>query len=114
MMAALRHKLPSLVGTALAGSRVEQADDFSYTDPVDGSVSTQQGLRLVLADGSRLISRLSGTGTAGATLRLYLERYRRDGGNAGLDEVLAPLAQEALQLLELRERCGRDTPTVIT
>jgi len=114
MIAALRQKLPSLVGTTLAGSRVVQADDFSYTDPVDGSVSTQQGLRLVLADGSRLVSRLSGTGTSGATLRLYLERYRRDGGNAGLDEVLAPLAQEALQLLELRERCGRDTPTVIT
>jgi phosphoglucomutase len=114
MIAALRQKLPSLVGTTLVGSRVVQADDFSYTDPVDGSVSAQQGLRVLLADGSRLVSRLSGTGTSGATLRLYLERYRRDGGSAGLADVLAPLAQEALQLLELRERCGRDTPTVIT
>jgi phosphoglucomutase len=77
-------------------------------------VSTQQGLRILLADGSRFVCRLSGTGTSGATLRLYLERYRSDGGKAVLDDVLAPLAQEALQLLELRQRCGREAPTVIT
>ena len=114
MITALRDKLPTLVDTDLAGSRVTCADDFSYTDPVDGSVSTHQGLRILLADGSRLVCRLSGTGTEGATLRLYVERYRTDGGQAAVDAVLAPLVQAAVQLLELRERCGRETATVIT
>jgi phosphoglucomutase len=77
-------------------------------------VSRHQGLRLLLADGSRLICRLSGTGTTGATLRLYLEHYRDDAGRADLDSILAPLAQAALQLLELPKRCGREAPTVIT
>jgi phosphoglucomutase len=114
MIAALRSTLPSLIGTSLAGSRVVQADDFSYTDPVDGSVSQHQGLRLLLDDGSRIVCRLSGTGTTGATLRLYLERYRDDAGGADLDSVLAPLAQAAVELLELPQRCGREAPTVIT
>jgi len=114
MMATLGSKLPALIGTSLAGSRVVQADDFSYTDPVDGSVSQHQGLRLLLDDGSRLVCRLSGTGTTGATLRLYLERYRHDAGRADLDSVLAPLAQAAVQLLELPQRCGREAPTVMT
>ena len=114
MLTALRAKLTSLAGTLFAGSHVTCADDFCYTDPVDGSVSTQQGLRILLADGSRIVCRLSGTGTEGATLRLYVERYRTDGGQAAPDAVLAPLVQAAVQLLELRERCGRDAPTVIT
>lgn len=111
---ALRGRLPELPGTSLAGSAVTRADDFSYTDPVDGSVSERQGIRILLDDGSRLVCRLSGTGTEGATIRLYLERYRHDGGKADLDTVLAPLAQAAVDLLELRQRCGRDTPSVIT
>jgi phosphoglucomutase len=114
MIAALRDKLPALVGTALAGSRVTCADDFSYTDPVDGSVSTHQGLRILLADGSRIVCRLSGTGTEGATLRLYVERYRRDGEPAAGDAVLAPLVQAAVQVLELRQRCGREAATLVT
>ena len=114
MLAALQAKLPTLVGTTLAGSRVTCADDFCYTDPVDGSVSTHQGLRILLADGARIVCRLSGTGTEGATLRLYVERYRRDGGQAAVDAVLAPLVQAAVQLLELRERCGREAATVVT
>ena len=114
MLAALQEQLPTLVGTPLAGSRVTCADDFSYTDPVDGSVSTHQGLRILLADGSRIVCRLSGTGTAGATLRLYVERYRADGGPAAVDMVLAPLVQAAVHLLELRQRCGREAPTVVT
>jgi phosphoglucomutase len=80
LIAALRDKLPTVVDTSLVDSRVTCADDFSYTDPVDGSVSTQQGLRILLADGSRLVYRLSGTGMEGVTLRLYLERYRANGG----------------------------------
>jgi phosphoglucomutase len=114
MLAALRAKLPTLAGAAFAGSQITSADDFSYTDPVDGSVSAQQGIRLLLADGSRAVCRLSGTGTEGATLRLYLERYQQDSGVGEVEEVLAPLAQAAHELLELRKYCGRDEPTIIT
>lgn len=114
MMTALHAKLPMLQGTAVARSDVAQADDFSYTDPVDGSTTSHQGVRLLLADGSRIIARLSGTGTEGATLRVYVERYRSHGVDEPVETVLAPLAGAAVSLLELRERCGRDTPTVIT
>jgi phosphoglucomutase len=114
MIAALRARLSTLSGTPLAHSRVTQADDFSYTDPVDGTTTAHQGLRLLLADGSRIICRLSGTGTEGATLRVYLERYRPEGGDELVDAVLAPLAEAAVALLELRERCGREKPTLVT
>jgi phosphoglucomutase len=114
MVDALRDKLPTLAGATLAGSHVAQADDFSYTDPVDGSVSAHQGIRILLEDGSRVICRLSGTGTQGATLRLYVERYLKDGGEGDIAEVLTPLAQAARELLELRERFGSDEPTIIT
>jgi phosphoglucomutase len=114
MLAALRDKLSSLVGAPFAGSTIKSADDFSYTDPVDGSVSARQGIRLLLADGSRVVCRLSGTGTAGATLRLYLERYRQDDGVGEPDDVLAPLVQATRELLELRQYCDRDEPTIIT
>jgi phosphoglucomutase len=114
MITALHAQLPTLRGTALANSHVVQADDFSYTDPVDGSTTSHQGLRLLLADGSRIVSRLSGTGTEGATLRVYLERYRSSDVDEPVEIILAPLAEAAISLLELRERCGRDTPTVIT
>jgi phosphoglucomutase len=114
MYTALRDKFPSLVGTSMAGSTVKEADNFSYKDPVDGSVSMNQGLRLILADGSRVVFRLSGTGTEGATLRLYLERYRKDDGGEDINALLSPLAKAALEALELRERCGREKPTIIT
>ncbi|MEO6725305.1 MAG: alpha-D-glucose phosphate-specific phosphoglucomutase [Blastocatellia bacterium] len=114
MIAALRDKLPTLTGAAFAGSQIKSADDFSYTDPVDGSVSAKQGIRLLLADGSRVVCRLSGTGTEGATLRLYLERYRPDGGESEPSEVLAPLVEAVRDLIELRQYCGRDEPTIIT
>jgi phosphoglucomutase len=114
MIQDLRDKLPTLPGMMLAGSPVAQADDFSYTDPVDGSKSERQGLRILLEDGSRIVYRLSGTGTAGATLRLYVERYRRDGGDEDILEVLSPLTLAARELLEIRERCGSDEPTIIT
>ncbi len=114
MVAVLRTKLTTLLGTSLSGSRITVADDFGYKDPVDGTVTERQGLRIVLADGSRIVCRLSGTGTEGATLRVYLERYQKDAVNEGIEQVLAPLTHVALHLLELRERCGRDKPTVIT
>jgi phosphoglucomutase len=114
MVEALREKLPTLPGTAFAGGEIAAADDFGYTDPVDGSTSARQGVRILLADGSRVVCRLSGTGTSGATLRLYVERYRDDGGVAETDDVLAPLVRSAKDLLSLREYCGRDEPDVIT
>lgn len=114
MMAELRENLSHLSGRTIAGSRITNADDFSYTDPVDQSVSTHQGIRIFLEDGSRIVFRLSGTGTEGATLRLYLERFSRDGGTSDIEQVLAPLANEVKALLKLRERFGRDEPTVIT
>jgi phosphoglucomutase len=114
MIAELREKLDFLRGTSLGGSAIVKADDFSYTDPVDGSTTTKQGIRLFLEDGSRIVFRLSGTGTEGATLRLYLERFRDDGGASDIEEVLAPLARDVKALLKLQERFRRDTPTVIT
>ncbi len=114
MLEALRNKLPTLTGTMAAGSRVAVADDFSYTDPVDHSVSDKQGIRILLEDGSRIICRLSGTGTEGATLRLYVERYIKNGGRAVIEDVLAPLLEVAKELLQLRQRSGREEPTVIT
>jgi phosphoglucomutase len=114
MIEALRAKLPVLPGEPVAGSHIAHADDFSYTDPVDGSVSARQGIRILLEDGSRIVCRLSGTGTEGATLRIYVERYLKDGGEGNIDEVLAPLIEEARNLIELRERFGRDEPTIIT
>jgi phosphoglucomutase len=113
MIAALRQRLPDLSGTSFAGGRIASADDFSYTDPVDGSRSANQGIRLLLDDGSRVVCRLSGTGTEGATLRMYLERYQVDfTGEPG--PMLAPLAAAARELLQLQDYCGRDEPTIIT
>lgn len=114
MISSLREKLTSLVGNNLADTTISQTDDFSYTDPVDGSVSNRQGIRLLLADGSRIIFRLSGTGTEGATLRIYVERYKQDGGQSDIKEVLEALINEAKQILQLKEFCGVDEPTVIT
>ncbi len=113
-IAALRDTLPTLVGNSLAGSSICEADDFSYTDPVDGSVSAQQGLRIQLADGSRIVCRLSATGTGTATLRVYAERYDPQGGNAEPDSMLATLIQDTVRLLELRERCGVERANVVT
>lgn len=114
MMTELREKLTTMPGAALAGVTVQQADDFSYTDPVDGSVSKNQGVRILLSDGSRIVARLSGTGTEGATLRLYVERYLQDGGTSDVVQILDPLVRAARQLLDLQRRFGSDKPTVIT
>src|ERR1051326_2080458 len=107
MLDELRGNLPTLAGTPFADSRIERADDFSYTDPVDGSTTSKQGIRVFLEDGSRLVLRLSGTGTAGATLRIYLERFREDGGDGDLEVILAPLARAVRAFLKLRQRFGR-------
>ncbi|NWS48552.1 PGM1 protein, partial [Probosciger aterrimus] len=95
---------------------VEKADNFEYNDPVDGSVSKNQGLRLIFSDGSRIIFRLSGTGSAGATVRLYIDSYEKDPQKINEDPqvMLAPLISIALKLSQLHERTGRTGPTVIT
>jgi phosphoglucomutase len=114
MMKELSGSLSGLGGKPLAGSRVERADEFGYTDPVDGSTTSRQGVRIFLEDGSRAVLRLSGTGTAGATLRIYIERYRDDAGRSDIEEVLGSLKQGVRELLRLRERFGTDEPTVVT
>lgn len=116
LFAALREKLPSLPGTEFDGMCVKDADDFCYTDPVNGSRSERQGVRVLLADGSRLVFRLSGTGTEGATLRLYLERYEADPARHGLPaaEMLAPLARFAEQIALITASTGRKAPDVIS
>jgi len=113
MMEDLKKRLPALAGAPLAGSQITLADDFSYTDPVDGGISANQGIRILLADGSRIVCRLSGTGTEGATLRLYLEGYRENGGLA-IEGILDPLRQAALALLQMEQHTGRTQATVIT
>lgn len=116
MMGQLRARLAALAGTSVAGLTVEAADDFSYTDPVDGSVSSRQGVRVMFAGGARFVMRLSGTGTEGATLRLYLERYV--SGPEGLDQdpqiALAPVIRAAQDLAQIAEFTGRTAPDVIT
>ena len=112
----LRDRLSELTGTSFADSRIANADDFAYSDPVDGSLTQKQGLRLLLEDGSRIILRLSGTGTKGATLRLYLERYVATGGNLDQNpqQALAGMIAAADALAGIRSTTGMDVPTVIT
>ncbi|MDB5792264.1 MAG: phosphoglucomutase [Massilia sp.] len=116
MMAALREKLPNLAGQALGGFRVAQADDFVYTDPVDKSIASRQGVRIIMTDGSRIVFRLSGTGTEGATIRVYLERYEADPSRHALDtqQALSGLVAIADGVSELHQRTGRQAPSVIT
>jgi len=103
-------------GDAFGSFTLATADDFAYTDPVDGSVSKNQGIRFVFTDGSRIIFRLSGTGSAGATVRLYVEQYSADPAAADVDaqEALGPIIEVALATSKLAEFTGRDKPTVIT
>lgn len=112
----------SFVGTALKATSsdtsfvVAEADDFSYTDPIDHSVSSKQGLYIKFADGSRIVFRLSGTGSSGATVRLYVEKYSKDESEYARDtqEGLKPLIEAALAFSKLKEFTGREEPTVIT
>lgn len=112
----LRRRLPELPGQSFAGLTVSAADDFAYNDPVDGSTSRGQGLRLVFAENARAVLRLSGTGTVGATLRVYLERFEDDPSKMALDpqEALAPVIAAVEEITGLRARIGRDAPDVRT
>jgi phosphoglucomutase len=114
MMNRLREKLPLLQGLSFVGSRIILADDFQYIDPVDGSLSKNHGIRLLLADEARIVCRLSGTGTEGATLRLYFEKFQTDGGHSDVREVLRSLIDSTRELLQLKKYFGSDQPDVIT
>ncbi|NJN58947.1 MAG: alpha-D-glucose phosphate-specific phosphoglucomutase [Leptolyngbyaceae cyanobacterium SL_5_9] len=116
LMDNLRAATATLKGKQFGAYTVEYADDFSYTDPVDGSVSQKQGLRVGFTDGSRIVFRLSGTGTQGATLRVYLESYEPDPAKQDLDaqDALAELIAIADQLAQIRTHTDMDKPTVIT
>merc|ERR1719487_3096408 len=105
-----------LAGKEFDGMKMAKADMFAYDDPVDGSVSKNQGVRFIFEDGSRIIFRLSGTGVAGATVRLYLEKYTAPDGDLSLHQfdVVKPLAKIALEISKLQEYTGRDAPSVIT
>jgi phosphoglucomutase len=105
-----------LAGKEFDGMKMKLNDVFEYTDPVDGSVSKNQGVRFIFEDGSRIIFRLSGTGVAGATIRLYLEKYTAADGDLSLHQfdVVKPLAKIALEISKLKEFVDRDAPTVIT
>ena len=113
LIAALRATLPGLHGKQAGSARIQAADDFHYLDPVDGSESSHQGVRLVFDDGARIVYRLSGTGTSGATLRVYLERHVRDQASIDRDsaEILEPLGQLAAELARTRHFIGLESPT---
>jgi len=112
----LEAMLPSLKGQPFAGGTIRDADNFSYTDPIDNSVTEGQGLRLLLEDGSRVVIRLSGTGTKGATIRVYLESYVPSSGDLNQDPQLAlgEMIRAINDLAEIEQRTGMKQPTVIT
>jgi phosphoglucomutase len=116
LMRDLRASLPSLGGTAVAGLPIAFADDFAYTDSVDGSVSQKQGVRVVLTDGSRVVFRLSGTGTEGATLRIYLERHEPDAMRQDMPAQVAlqPLVALAEAVASVKAFTGMNQPSVMT
>ncbi|KAJ0396037.1 hypothetical protein P43SY_008311 [Pythium insidiosum] len=109
-------KFDGVVGKQINGFTIKIADQFAYHDPVDGSISKNQGIRYIFADGSRVIFRLSGTGVAGATIRMYIEKYEQPSGNLTQDAAtaLAPLIDVGLKLSDLVKFTGRTAPTVIT
>jgi phosphoglucomutase len=112
----LRNRLSNLKGSRFGGEIIAYADDFTYRDPVDGSTAANQGIRLLFESGARIIYRLSGTGTEGATLRVYIECYEADPQRHGRDtqEVLAPLIKLSRSIAEIERLTGRAGPSVIT
>ncbi|WP_320195060.1 alpha-D-glucose phosphate-specific phosphoglucomutase [Agrobacterium rosae] len=116
LVSILREKLATLPGTSYGALKVKAADDFAYNDPVDQSVSKNQGIRILFEGGSRIVIRLSGTGTSGATLRLYVERYEADASRHNIEtqEALADLISAADAIAGIKKHTGRDAPTVIT
>ena len=114
LMHTLLELIPQAKGQKMEGFEVANADEFTYTDPVDGSVSEHQGIRFQFTDGSRVVFRLSGTGSVGATIRVYVERYERKELGLETAAAIAPLIKIALSISKMQELTGRDKPTVIT
>jgi len=116
LMATLRASLDGLPGTTNSGGTIKSADDFAYTDPTDQSISRNQGVRILFTDGSRVVFRLSGTGTEGATLRVYLERYVGTAGDLGMatGDALAPLLAAPQAVADIAGYTGMAQPSVIT
>lgn len=118
MVARLREMIEKkeLVGKQLGEFTVSQADDFAYKDPIDGSESKKQGIRIIFSDGSRIVIRLSGTGSQGATVRLYVEKYSNNASEYTMDtqKALKSLIDVALNVSQLTKFTGRTEPTVIT
>ncbi len=116
LMDRLRKRLPTLAGLTFDDLTVETCDDFAYHDPVDGSDSRNQGVRILFTDGSRIVYRLSGTGTAGATLRVYIETYEPAEGRLGLDteDALKTLIGLSRSIADIKQFTGRAEPSVIT
>jgi phosphoglucomutase len=110
----LRDMLPRLPGEKAGMNVVKLADDFAYLDPIDGSRTEKQGIRIVFEDGSRVVFRLSGTGTAGATLRVYIERFEPKLPDLDTQQALADLISFARQKARIAEKTGRSEPSVIT
>ena len=116
LMDRLRGMSKELPGQKFGNYTVDYADDFSYTDPIDGSVSNKQGIRIGFTDGSRIVFRLSGTGTKGATLRVYLESYESDVSKHKVETqtALKPLIEMAEEIAKIYQYTQRKEPTVIT
>ena len=116
MVEKMRSDAAANTGRVMGSYTIATADDFTYVDPVDGSVSSKQGIRFLMADGSRVIFRLSGTAGSGATVRMYIEQYISDSDRLDLDvaAALEDLVKIALELCDIKTFCGTETPTVIT
>lgn len=116
MMDKMRADTASNTGRVMGKYTIATADDFTYVDPVDGSVAKKQGIRFLMADGSRVVFRLSGTAGSGATVRMYIEQYESDPTKLDMDvaAALEDLVKIALELCKIGEYCGTETPTVIT
>lgn len=116
MMEGLRQRLPDLAGATFAGMTLTQCDDFTYADPVDQTCARQEGIRLIFGDHARIVYRLSGTGTEGATLRMYLERYEADPSCHGLpiESALSQIAILGHELADVEARTGRKTASIVT
>jgi phosphoglucomutase len=116
MMDKMRADFAINAGRNVGKYTIATADDFTYIDPVDGSVTKKQGIRYLMADGSRIIFRLSGTAGSGATVRMYIEQYEpsKDKLDLPVAEALEDLVKVALQLCDIKTFCGTETPTVIT
>jgi phosphoglucomutase len=114
MMDKMRAETAANTGKVVGKYTIATADDFTYVDPVDGSVAKKQGIRFLMSDGSRIVFRLSGTAGSGATVRMYIEQYEPENISMPVADALKDLIAVALELCDIKTFCGTETPTVIT